>query len=109
MIVRKEIAVHVDPKRSIHGSITWSEIINLQPPNSNPDLFRNNPKADNTLKCATKYIQEVLPKSISETTTIRKQTENRDRTEKETMVKAAREIDAIKCDCVRVELQERCS
>jgi hypothetical protein len=77
--------------------------------NSNPDLFRNNPKADNTLKCATKYIQEVLPKSISETTTIRKQTENRDRTEKETTEKAAREIDAIKCDCIRVELQERCS
>jgi hypothetical protein len=58
--------------------------------------------------CAAKYVQEVFPKISSETTT-RKQTEHRDRTEQETMGKAAEEVDAIKSDGVRVKLQERCS
>jgi hypothetical protein len=36
--------------------------------NSNPDLFRKLSKASNTLVRATKYTQEVLPNSISQTT-----------------------------------------
>jgi hypothetical protein len=80
LVIRNESSVHVDLKRSTHGSITWSEIFNHR--NSNPDLFRYNPKDDNNLVFAIKYIQAVFPKTISETTT-RKQTENRPRTETE--------------------------
>jgi hypothetical protein len=66
--------------------------------NSNPDLFRKLSKASNTLVRATKYTQEVLPNSISQTTiskTDRGREQGKIGTRKKTMGKRNRES---RCD-----------